>query len=193
MKTLLVITGMIAGLSAAHAAEKDDLVSVFQAVCMTSGSFSESMRAFAEKKGWDVRTSSSGDVFSVFSKAKVKTGYQPPLDWNYAFHITWFQAKESGSMGAIHGQPVEACWVSEPGMKRAKSEALLRDMRNMPQPVRPVSAEVRRWFGAEGPGQGSLEWSLDQQPWNYIVLDESQHMREHTYLVRLRPYTRKTP
>ncbi|WP_243370212.1 hypothetical protein [Microvirga solisilvae] len=193
MKTLLVIAGMIAGLSAAHAAERDDLVSVFQAVCMTPGSFSDAMRSFAEAKGWKTQASPNGEVRSVFSKAKIKTGYQPPLDWNYAFHIMWFPAGTPGTVNMIQGQPVEACWVSEPGMKRVKVEARLRAMRNLPQPVRPVSAEVRRWFGKEGPEQGSLEWSLDQQPWDYIVLDESQHMGEKTYLVRLRPSIRKTP
>ncbi|MGO4523410.1 hypothetical protein AB4097_00940 [Microvirga sp. 2MCAF35] len=193
MKTLLVIAGMIAGLSAAHAAEKDDLVSVFQAVCMTSGSFSESMRNFAEAKGWKIVTTSTGEISSVFSKAEVKTGLQPPLHRASAFHITWFKADTSHLSSLIQGHPVEKCWVSEPGMKRAKSEARLRAMRSLPQPIRPVSENVRYSFGKEGPGQGSLEWSLDQQPWDYIVLDESQHMSENTYLVRLRPSIRKTP
>ncbi len=193
MRALAIITSLFAGLSAAHAAEKDDLVSVYQAVCMTSGSFSDSMRSFAEAKGWDVRSRPNGEVGSIFSKEKVATGYQPPHDWNHAFHVMWFPARWPVPSATIQGESVEACWVSEPGMQRAKAEVRLRAMRDLPQPARPVSAEVRRWFGREGPEQGSLEWSLDQQPWDYIVLDESQHMGEKTYLVRLRPSIRKTP
>jgi hypothetical protein len=193
MKALVVIAGFLAGLSGAHAADRNDLVHVFQAVCMTSGSFSDSIRNFAEAKGWKIIATPAGEISSVFSKAEVTTGLQPPLYRRSAFHITWFKADTSRSSGTIQGQPVEACWVSEPGMKRAKSEARLRAVRSLPQPIRPVSAEVRHYFGREGPEQDSLEWSLDQQPWDYIVLDESQHLGEHTYLIRLRPYTGKTP
>jgi hypothetical protein len=192
MRTLLVITGMIAGLSAAHAAEKDDLVSVFQAVCMTSGSFSDSIRNFAETKGWKIVTTPAGEISSVFSKAEVSTGLQPPLHRKSAFHIMWFKADRSRSYSVIDGEPVEKCWVSEPKLKQAKSESRLRAMKNLLEP-QPVSKDVRWSFGKEGPDEGSLQWSLSEKPWDYIVLYQTEHMGEHTNLVRLRSSLRKTP
>ncbi len=55
MKALVIIAGMLAGLSAAHATEKDDLASIFKKACMGSGQFYKAVQDFAKARDWVFR------------------------------------------------------------------------------------------------------------------------------------------
>ena len=70
------------------------------------------------------------------------------------------------------------------------AEARMKSLPGLPA-SEPISWDVRRFFGREGPQLGSPQWTLPSQTWGYIVLDESRHMGDHTSLVRLRPAQEK--
>lgn len=212
MRVLLVIVGMLAGLSAAQAAEKDDLVSVFQAVCMTSGSFSDSARDFATAHGWEMWTRPNGEVHTVFSRKQVRTGYQPPLHHFSALQISVSEPEKPDRAQFVH-QNAESCSVREHGFKKrlVKSRLLAVSRFTQPSPPesrndahigttskplgrgQPISNEVRTYFGIDALTQTGQQWTLSSEPWDYVVFSETRHRGESTSLFRIRTPMKEKP
>lgn len=176
----------------AQAAEPDDLVSVFQAVCMTSGTFSDSLRDFAQAHGWTVKSGLNGTSHSAFSPRKVTTRHPAPADWTPALHVSLHLPHERIAGSSLHGQPKETCWVSEPGLNQSQVEVRMRPLPEW-SAANPIAHEVMLSFGREGPEVGSPQWKLPSATWDYVVLFEGRHMMDTTNLVRLRPYRSEKP
>ncbi len=166
---------------------------------MTSGSFSDSIQTFAQRRGWEVETGFKGTSLWARSKQTVPTGLDPPAAPRMsAFRISHNTPAERPAerpQPTVHGQPTEECSVSElgVGLDPARVEAKMRSIPGLPAPE-PISLEVRRYFGREY-AHGSPHWTLPSQTWDYIVLYGAriEAKMAHLTLIRLRPFRPETP
>jgi hypothetical protein len=186
MKMLLVIAGAIAGLSVAHAAEEDDLVSVFEAVCMSRQPFEKALADFAKSRGWgfDAKpmnlVGADPDASGWYPKT-VAIAYPPSFGTIEAAVTVHVDTGRS-----VGGRNLDTCTVRQRGLRVSDLNARVESVLMLPGPAQPVSRDVRGTFGREGPGEKAKQWTLDSNHWDYVVTDESEHMSPHTYIERLK-------
>lgn len=186
MKALGVIAGRMAGLSAAKAGEKDDLVSIFKAACMSEKPFVESLRDFAQSRGWDYKVGPSREIGrngEVIAEHISASAFPP----NFRFRKTSIVLFASAGV-KFEGQVLDKCTASEDGLKRARLSSRVDSVLKLPgspQQVSPTSA-LRRYFGKEGPDEKSKQWSLASDKWDYVIFYETMHMGPHTTLTRIK-------
>jgi hypothetical protein len=192
MKALGVIAGMLAGLSVAHAAERDDLLSVFKTVCMDPKLFMEAMRDFGHKRGWKVDikplTVTGPDAVAQAARYPKISGSAFPPDFRSRREngdaVTVFVSVDEG----FQGRKLDRCTVHQDGRRMFSLARRVPSTLRLSVPLQALPQDVRMSFGKEGPDTQSKVWSLSSDGWDYIILDETTHMRlqPSTYLTRVK-------
>ena len=186
MRALLVILGLTAAVSAARAAETHDLASAFKSACMGSKPFVESVADFARENGWSYRvgpsswTGSSGETLNKEIEA-------------WAYPPGWKPGNANGSSVLVsartgrisQGRTLETCSAWQPGMRMNDLGQRVEAILNLPA-AEPLDRNIWVAIGPEGPDETAKQWTLSADRPDYLVLDESRHLMEHTSLTRLR-------
>lgn len=195
MKTLLVIAGMIAGLSAAHAAEKDDLVSAFKAACMGNGPFIEMVKDFAKTRGWRVEVRESKQDPKLIKRmgmavaipsGQIHSGTLGPGD-------TFIMVIAANAVDGPRGV-VDSCKIAK--VKLGGMEPVTHHVDRVlgiSAPSHPLSPKIRKYLLEDELSPDAKQWALSSTYTDYVILSESQRAGQPTSLERIRAPLKEKP